>query len=108
MDASSRSSHGGMMTRPQSNRHRSRAVIPSAMANLDGRRPTMGSITDQFLLVGRVALVTGGSRGLGREMVRAFAQAGADVVIASRKQDACDDLAAEVARTTGRRAFPYA
>ena len=38
-----------------------------------------------FDLTGKIALVTGGSRGLGREMVRAFAQAGADVVIASRK-----------------------
>ncbi len=68
----------------------------------------MAAADDRFSLQGKVALVTGGSRGLGREMVLAFAQAGADVVIASRKQDACDDLAAEVARTTGRRAFPYA
>ena len=43
-----------------------------------------------FDLTGKVALVTGGSRGLGREMVLAFANAGADVVIASRKLDNCD------------------
>ena len=40
---------------------------------------------DRFDLSGKVALVTGGSRGLGREMVLAFAEHGADVVIASRK-----------------------
>ncbi len=61
-----------------------------------------------FDLTGRVALVTGGSRGLGREMVGAFAAAGADVVIASRKADACAELAAEVTRTTGRRALAHA
>ncbi len=47
-------------------------------------------------LTGKVALVTGGSRGLGREMVLAFAAAGADVVVASRKLDSCQEVAAEV------------
>jgi NAD(P)-dependent dehydrogenase (short-subunit alcohol dehydrogenase family) len=59
--------------------------------------------TDLFDLTGRIALVTGGSRGLGREMARAFAELGADVVIASRKQDSCDAAAAEIAKATGRR-----
>ncbi|MFD3377453.1 MULTISPECIES: SDR family NAD(P)-dependent oxidoreductase [unclassified Streptomyces] len=62
---------------------------------------------DLFDLSGKVALVTGGSRGLGREMVRAFATAGADVVIASRKPDACETVAKEV-RDLGRRALPVA
>ena len=52
----------------------------------------------QIDLTGKVAVVTGGSRGLGREMVLAFARCGADVVIASRKLDACEALAAEVTR----------
>jgi NAD(P)-dependent dehydrogenase (short-subunit alcohol dehydrogenase family) len=59
-------------------------------------------------LKGKVALVTGGSRGLGREMVLAFAEAGADVVIASRKLPACEQLAAEVEELTGRRALAHA
>jgi len=58
-------------------------------------------------LAGRLALVTGGSRGLGREMVLAFAAAGADVVIVSRKAEACEALADEVRKTTDARAFAY-
>jgi NAD(P)-dependent dehydrogenase (short-subunit alcohol dehydrogenase family) len=67
----------------------------------------MTEVTDRFLLTDKVAIVTGGSRGLGREMVLAFAQAGADVVIASRKLENCKNLAAEVEQITGRRALPY-
>ncbi|MFN9926935.1 MAG: SDR family NAD(P)-dependent oxidoreductase [Phenylobacterium sp.] len=59
-----------------------------------------------FDLSGRVALITGGSRGLGLQMVRAFAERGADVVIASRKLDACEAAAEEV-RALGRRAMAY-
>ncbi len=59
-------------------------------------------------LSGKVALVTGGSRGLGREMVLAFAEHGADVVIASRKLDNCEKLANEVRERFGRRALPVA
>jgi NAD(P)-dependent dehydrogenase (short-subunit alcohol dehydrogenase family) len=55
---------------------------------------------------GRVVVVTGGSRGIGRALVRGFAAAGADVVIASRKLDNCEALAAEIRETTGRRALP--
>jgi NAD(P)-dependent dehydrogenase (short-subunit alcohol dehydrogenase family) len=57
-----------------------------------------------FDLTGKIALVTGGSRGLGLEMVRAFSQRGADVIIASRKLEACEAAAAE-ARSLGRRAL---
>jgi NAD(P)-dependent dehydrogenase (short-subunit alcohol dehydrogenase family) len=59
-------------------------------------------------LDGKVALVTGGSRGLGRCMVEAFAEQGADVIIASRKLDDCEQLAAEIRLRTGRKAFPIA
>lgn len=69
---------------------------------------TVAGPGELFDLTGRVALVTGGSRGLGREMVRAFAAAGADVVIASRKLDACEELAAEIEKSTGRRALAHA
>lgn len=65
-------------------------------------------IAKLYSLEGKVALVTGGSRGLGREMVLAFASAGADVIIASRKLDACEQLAEVVVRETGRRALPVA
>jgi len=58
-----------------------------------------------FDLTGRIAVVTGGSRGLGREMVLAFARSGADVVIASRKAEACGKLAEEVRAETGREAL---
>ena len=58
-------------------------------------------------LTGRVALITGGSRGLGREMALAFAEAGADVIITSRKIDSCNAVAAQVERM-GRRALSYA
>lgn len=59
-----------------------------------------------FDLTGKVALITGGSRGLGRAMAIAFAENGADLVIASRKIDNCESLAAEIERDTGRRAVP--
>ena len=51
---------------------------------------------------GKVVIVTGGSKGLGREMVLGFAEAGADVVVVSRKLGHCEAVAEEV-RGMGRR-----
>lgn len=48
-----------------------------------------------FDFTGKVALVTGGSRGLGYQMVKAFAERGADVIIASRKLENCEAVAEE-------------
>lgn len=62
---------------------------------------------DAFDFTGKTVLVTGGSRGLGRAMTIGFAERGADVVIVSRKLDACEAVAAEV-RALGRRALPVA
>jgi NAD(P)-dependent dehydrogenase (short-subunit alcohol dehydrogenase family) len=62
---------------------------------------------DLFDLTGKVALVTGGSRGLGLQMVRAFADHGADAIIVSRKLEACEAVAEEV-RAKGRRALAIA
>ena len=62
----------------------------------------------RFDLTGKVALVTGGSRGSGRAVVEGLAASGADVVIASRKLDNCREVAAVVEATTGRRALAVA
>jgi NAD(P)-dependent dehydrogenase (short-subunit alcohol dehydrogenase family) len=56
-----------------------------------------------FDLTGRLAVVTGGTRGLGRAMVHAFASAGAEVVVVSRKPEACDDVVATL-RSEGLKA----
>jgi NAD(P)-dependent dehydrogenase (short-subunit alcohol dehydrogenase family) len=63
--------------------------------------------SDLFDLTGRVALITGGTRGLGRAIIHALAGAGADIVVSSRKQDACDTAADEV-RRLGRRVLARA
>jgi len=61
-----------------------------------------------FDLSGKVALVTGGSRGIGRGVAEGLASAGADIVVASRKFENCERAAHEIASATGRRTFPVA
>jgi NAD(P)-dependent dehydrogenase (short-subunit alcohol dehydrogenase family) len=56
-----------------------------------------------FDLTGRVALVTGGNKGLGKAMARGFAESGADVVIASRHEDELKAALDEILSGTGRR-----
>jgi NAD(P)-dependent dehydrogenase (short-subunit alcohol dehydrogenase family) len=60
--------------------------------------------TPTFRLDGKVAVVTGGSKGLGRAMALGFADRGADVVVASRKLEPCEEVAAAI-RALGRRAL---
>ncbi len=58
-------------------------------------------LLDRFDMTGRVAIVTGGSRGIGRAVVGGLAAMGAKVVIASRKADACERAAADVTAAGG-------
>ncbi|MCU1455152.1 MAG: dehydrogenase, short-chain alcohol dehydrogenase like protein [Acidimicrobiales bacterium] len=65
------------------------------------------SPAELFDLTGKVALVTGGSRGLGRQMALGFAKAGADIVVTSRKIEACREVVEEIEASTGRQAMAY-
>jgi NAD(P)-dependent dehydrogenase (short-subunit alcohol dehydrogenase family) len=67
----------------------------------------MGYADKLFDLTDRVILITGGSRGLGREMAFGAARCGAHVVIASRNLDSCVSTAKEIEAATGRAAMPY-
>jgi NAD(P)-dependent dehydrogenase (short-subunit alcohol dehydrogenase family) len=61
-----------------------------------------------FDLSGKVAIVTGATRGIGRAMATGLARAGASVVVSSRKQEACDEIAKEIAVETGSDTFGLA
>jgi gluconate 5-dehydrogenase len=61
-----------------------------------------------FDLTGKVAIVTGSTKGIGRAMAEGLADAGARVVVSSRKQDLCDQAAAEIVDATGADVMPLA
>ena len=82
--------------------------LPESASEHRGKRyrlhsPAIASldVASLFDLTGRVAIVTGGSRGLGASISRGFAAAGATVVVASRKVDACEDVVAQIRAAGG-------
>src|SRR5919204_2500195 len=64
-----------------------------------GEQQPKRTVWDKFRLDGRRALVTGGSRGLGRAMAQALAEAGADLILVGRDPDALRQAAQELAAT---------
>ncbi|MFJ6211168.1 SDR family oxidoreductase [Lysinibacillus sp. NPDC092081] len=56
------------------------------------------TVLDLFSLKGKTAIVTGGGRGLGAQIAQGFAEAGANIVLCSRKVEACEEVAAELAK----------
>jgi len=65
-------------------------------------------VMDRFRLDGRVALVTGGTKGLGRVIAEALADAGADVALSARDGEAASRVAGDIARSTGHRTLGIA
>jgi NAD(P)-dependent dehydrogenase (short-subunit alcohol dehydrogenase family) len=61
----------------------------------------VAALAPLFDLTGKVAVVTGSTKGIGRAMVEGLAGAGASVVVSSRKQELCDRAATEIADATG-------
>jgi NAD(P)-dependent dehydrogenase (short-subunit alcohol dehydrogenase family) len=70
------------------------ALLTQPTDTLAAMTRSTDDVRDLFDLSGRVAVVTGGTRGLGLAMARGFAQSGASVVVVSRKADACEEVAA--------------
>src|ERR1700734_1635078 len=89
-------------------RRRDGAGSVSQRVGVTVNNEAMQTPEELFDLRGQVAVVTGGSRGIGRAIAEGLASAGADVVIASRKLENCEAAAGEIAAATGRRAVPVA
>src|SRR4051795_5240776 len=69
---------------------------------------TLRDTAELFDLTGKVVIVTGSTKGIGRAMVEGLARAGASVVVSSRKQELCDEVAQQIVETTGAKAFGLA
>jgi dehydrogenase/reductase SDR family member 4 len=67
----------------------------------------MSTIKNKFNLEGKIAIITGSSKGIGKAIAKAFAECGATVVISSRKQDACDEVVNEF-KASGLKAIAIA
>lgn len=67
-----------------------------------------GAVDRLFDLSGKVAIITGSTKGIGRAMAEGLAGAGASVVVSSRKQDLCDAVADEIRAATGATVLPLA
>src|SRR5262245_18655388 len=66
------------------------------------------NVLEMFRLDGKVAIVTGGSKGLGKAIATALAQAGANVVVTSRSRPEIESAAREIERETGKKALAVA
>src|SRR6266516_7467954 len=80
-------------------------ILETGSESLERKEHTSLMSLNVFKLDGRVALITGGNRGLGFAMAKALAEAGADVVLTSRKSEKARESAAAIAEATGRRAL---
>jgi NAD(P)-dependent dehydrogenase (short-subunit alcohol dehydrogenase family) len=66
------------------------------------------NVLASFRLDGKLALVTGGARGLGRTMAIALGEAGADLALVGRSRESCETAAAEIATATGHKVRAFA
>lgn len=91
-----------MFSREMHSAAKSSILITTDIDLIIDERLSIGMILDVFKLDGRVALVTGGSQGLGLVMAKALAEAGADVAVVSRQEEKARKSAAAIAEATGR------
>src|SRR6202451_114952 len=75
-------------------------MAPQIITSVSEESPAMNT-KDLFSLKGRVALITGGSRGIGRMIAEGFIAQGAKVYISARKADACDQTAKDLSKDGG-------
>lgn len=66
------------------------------------------SVFDLFSLKGKTAIITGGGRGLGAQIAEAYADAGANVVLCSRRVEACEEMSEKIKSTYGVDALAFA